>query len=359
MRIVVSGSEANEPNLIIHQSAGEGKWLETRRRVLRNPTEFVIVDPRSRYCRSDFLTWLVHERAPRRLCRLECQRRYTAGLFFLAIAGGLMRALQLGTGAFAILSLGCSGPQPLRDYDAVGRRVLQLVQQGDSEALLPLLDPALTSSAAQAEVRATGDTLRAWAADSVALIGWNLVSEPNRKAAQLSYELRGPHRWGAAVLWLEKRVDGTRLNGLRLFARTQSMASENAFTLRDRSLKHYLVLAALCCSVLFSLGTALIIVRTPMPRRWWLAALALVSFGTIQFNWSAGQSMVLPAYFSLFGGSVIKAGPVAPWIVSVGLPLGACIALWRRADFRKRQQTPRTAAPIGSTPAKSSRRQTG
>jgi hypothetical protein len=252
-----------------------------------------------------------------------------------------MRATQrLAATVLVLLSTSCGALQPPRDYDQLARRVLRLTQANDSAALAPLLDPALTSPTARAQLRQVGDSLRAWAPDSVALIGWNVFSGAVRKSARLTYELRGPQHWGAAVLSFERRTDGLRLNGLHISTRTQSMASENAFTLRRRSGKHYLILAALCCSVLFSFASAIRVIRTPMPRRWWLGALALVSVGTVQLNWTTGASRVLPAIVSLFGGGVTKSGPVAPWIVSVALPLGACIALWRRAEYLKRSRTP-------------------
>jgi len=235
-----------------------------------------------------------------------------------------------------ILSAACGLARPPQEYDQLSRRVLHLTQAHDSAGLEALLDPGLTNLTARAQLREVADSLQAWAPDSVALIGWNVLTDNGHETAQLSYELHGGHGWAAALVGFERRAEGPRVNTLRIFPRPNSLASENGFTLRGRSPRHYLVLAALCCSVVFSFGTAIMVLRSSMPRRWWLAALSLISIGSVQLNWSTGAWRVLPAWMTLFGGGVAKSGPVAPWIVSVGLPLGACIALWRLSEFRKR-----------------------
>jgi hypothetical protein len=248
-----------------------------------------------------------------------------------------------------LFSAGCGLTRPPKEYDDLSRRALRLTQAHDWFAMEPLLDPGLTNSTARAQLVEVGDSLRAWRPDSVALIGWNVVKANGHETAQLSYELHGAHGWGAAVLGFERRSGGPRVNAFQLVPRSQSLASENALTLRGRTPRHFVFLAALAASVVFSFGTAIIVLRTPMPRRWWLAGLALVSFGAVQLNWSTGVWRVLPAWFTLFGGGIQKSGPVAPWIVSVGIPLGAFIALWRRAQFLKQDSTT-PSEPTASIP---------
>jgi hypothetical protein len=113
------------------------------------------------------------------------------------------------------------------------------------------------------------------------------------------------------------------------------MASMNGFSLRGHGPAHYLMLAATLATVLFSLASAMLVWRTPMPRRRRFAALALVSFGAVALNWTTGEWGVQPVRLLLFGGAADRSGMVGPWILSCGLPLGACIALWRRAEHRR------------------------
>ena len=188
-------------------------------------------------------------------------------------------------------------------------------------------------------------TLGAWAPDSVALIDWNVSFVGRDRRAQLTYELHGHQGWGLASLNFAGRPDGYRLVGLNVTPEPGSQAELNAFGLGGRGLIHYLILIATIASVLFSFSTAVRVWRTPMPRRRLFAFLSLVGFGTISLNWTTGQWWVQPTHFVLFGGAFLRAGIVGPWILTCGLPLGACIGLWRRAEYRRALQLRPTDSP--------------
>jgi hypothetical protein len=112
-----------------------------------------------------------------------------------------------------------------------------------------------------------------------------------------------------------------------------SLAEANAFQLAGKPPKHYLVLAAAVISCLISLGTALVLARTAMPRRWLWAFVALLGYGQFSLNWSTGEVGTALLRVQLFGAGFVRFGIVSPWIVSFSLPLGAAYALWRRQRF--------------------------
>lgn len=232
--------------------------------------------------------------------------------------------------------LGCAMLKPPAELDSLGRRALRAIAAGDSAALGQVADASMPTSAADDDYRAVALTLTAWAPDSVALVGWNVNVTGQSRNAQLTYELHGHQGWGLAILSFAGRTEGYRLVGLNLTPQASSLASLNAFRFRGRGPAHYLVLFATVASVLFTLATAVGVWRTPMPRRRLLALLALLSFGSVALNWTTGQWTVQPTNLLLFGGAVVRVGFVGPWVLTCGLPLGACIALWRRAEYRRR-----------------------
>jgi hypothetical protein len=256
---------------------------------------------------------------------------------------------QLAYSTLVFLCVGCGTLEPPQEYDQLARRVLALTRAHDSAGLRPFLAPELTDSATQAQLLQLGDTLQVWAPDSVALIGSH-VFRGEQERVELGYALDGPQRWGVATLLLRRQAGRIQLLGLRLFPRTQSRAAEaaaNTFSFRNRSALHYILFIAMCCSVLFCFGSAIQVLRTPMPRRWWLALLALVASGTLQLNWTTGALRFVSTNFVFFfGGAMTKAGPGAPWILSVALPIGACVALWRRAAFLRRSRSSSSVASI-------------
>jgi hypothetical protein len=244
---------------------------------------------------------------------------------------------------FAAALLGCAMLKPPAELDPLGRRVLHAIAAGDSAALSQVVDERMPISAADDDYRSVALTFNAWAPDSIALVGWNVNVIGQTRNARLTYELHGRQGWGLATLNFAGRAEGYRLIGLNLTPEAGSLASLNAFRFRGRGPAHYLVLLATMASVLFTLATAVRVWRTPMPRRRLLALLALVSIGSVALNWTTGQWTVQPANLLLFGGAVVRAGFVGPWVLTCGLPLGACIALWRRAEYRRRVAAERMA----------------
>jgi hypothetical protein len=233
---------------------------------------------------------------------------------------------------------------PPADLDSLGRRALRAIAAGDSATLGQVADASIMpTSAADDDYRAVALTLTAWAPDSVALVGWNVNVIGQARNAQLTYEVHGHQGWGLAILNFAGRGEGYRLVGINLRPEAGSLASLNAFRLRHRGPAHYLVLLGTVASVLFTLTTAVWVWRTPMPRRRLLALLALVSFGSVALNWTTGDWTVQPANLLLFGGALVRSGFVGPWVLTCGLPLGACIALWRRAEYRRRAVPERMA----------------
>jgi hypothetical protein len=237
----------------------------------------------------------------------------------------------------------CAMLQPPAGLDPLGRRVLHAIAAGDSAALSQIADASMPTSAADDDYRAVALTLTAWAPDSIALVGWNVNVIGETRNARLVYELHGRQGWGLATLNFGGRADGYRLVGLNLTPAAGPLASLNAFRLRSRSPAHYLVLFGTLASVVFTLASAILVWRTPMPRRRLLALLALVSFGSVALNWTTGQWGVQPVNLLLFGGAVARPGLVGPWVLTCGLPLGACIALWRRAGYRRQVAEERMA----------------
>ena len=237
----------------------------------------------------------------------------------------------------------CATLKPPAELDRLGRRVLHAIAAGDSAALSQVADASMPTSAADDDYRAVALTLTAWAPDSITLVGWSVNVIGQTRNAQLAYELHGRQGWGLATLNFGERAEGYRLMGLNLTPEAGSLASLNAFRLRNRGPAHYLVLFATLASVVFTLVTAIRVWRTPMPRRRLLALLALVSFGSVALNWTTGQWGVQPVNLLLFGGAVARPGLVGPWVLTCGLPLGACIARWRRAEYRRQVTAERMA----------------
>jgi hypothetical protein len=243
------------------------------------------------------------------------------------------RGFRIVSAIIAMEVTACSLVKPDREVDKLGRQVLQLVQSGDSTALVPALDPSLTTSTmwlALAEVR---DTLRSWSPDSVTIVGWNVLNMPSSYTVELTYQLHGPGGWGLALLTLVRRQDGLKATGLRLERMPGSLQQLNGFTLSGRSWRHYFVLAMAALCALFACGAAFLVFRTPMPRRWLWAFIALVGVGQYGINWTTGETFGPAFRVQLFSAGYYRPGTVGQWLVMFSVPVGAVYALWRRKQF--------------------------
>ncbi len=110
-------------------------------------------------------------------------------------------------------------------------------------------------------------------------------------------------------------------------------AGFNDFTLAGRTGLQYLVLLLAVTIPAFSLYTLVLCYRTLHDKwKWlWMAAIA-VSLGQFSIDWVAGIWSLQPLSLLLFGvGAARSLGGYGPWVISIGLPVGAiAFQVWRR-----------------------------
>ena len=248
--------------------------------------------------------------------------------------------------ASIFLVLGCGLAKLDPEVDAFGRRLIQFTETGDSVAIMGSLDSTLAAATPWGVIKAVSDSVAAFQPDSASLIGWNVTVTPGHYQADLTYELRG-NGWALVTMGLS-RHDGTlRANGFHFERSNASLSELNAFTMAGRNWRHYLVLGLAFVFLIFCVGSAIIIVRTPMPRRWLWALGAFIGLGQFGINWSTGEMFSNPLRFQLLCAAAVRPGLVAPWLVSFALPVGAGLALLRRHQFlsaRAARATPEAAA---------------
>lgn len=66
-------------------------------------------------------------------------------------------------------------------------------------------------------------------------------------------------------------------------------------------------------------------------RRWLWTIGALIGITSLRMNWSTGVVSFQPLMIVLFSAGAFKQPIFAPWVLSVGLPVVAIIALLRRS----------------------------
>jgi hypothetical protein len=90
------------------------------------------------------------------------------------------------------------------------------------------------------------------------------------------------------------------------------------------------VLLAAVAVAAFALWTAVVVARTPMPKRWGWAAIALLGVGQLAINWTTGETTATIFAVPLPGASMARNSLTGPWMIAVSFPVGAILALLRR-----------------------------
>ena len=276
-------------------------------------------------------TLRLQRNAPVDIFATSASRRFAMPFDFTMLRSAAISYLLAG-----LLLVGCTPPEFPAPDDRLARETLADLQHRDLEAVRSHIDSAVASpnGPMSPALSMLADSIAGYtAADSATRVGYNVFTvagAPDRRRMGVTYELSGHGRWLLATVEMSGTGDAERIIGLRIVPRTQSLASESAFTFRGKGPAHFLVLLMAIVCAGGSLVTAVVVARTRMPRRWLWAFVALVGAMVVQFDWSSGASRVLLFQVVLLSAGFAKAGPFAPWIVSFAMPVGAVLALDRR-----------------------------
>ncbi|HEX6965847.1 MAG TPA: hypothetical protein VF166_08600 [Gemmatimonadaceae bacterium] len=181
--------------------------------------------------------------------------------------------------------------------------------------------------------------------DSVELVGARFFSRDGGTRRTLTYQLHGAGGWAIAQLAILDAGGQHWIEGVHIDQLPQSLEEANAFT-RHVGLAQCLMLVWALAIAVFSLGTAVVVARTRMPHRWWWALAALVGVGSFGMNWTTGATFAQAISFHIPVAFVQRLGFAGPWLIGIGFPVGAIVALERRRKALRALQQPAIASPV-------------
>ena len=156
----------------------------------------------------------------------------------------------------------------------------------------------------------------------------------NLMRADYSFEYIFPSAPVLVNITLQKRGDAMTVAA---FSALQIPPHLNDFTLGGRNALQYIVLALVPLIPLFMLYAFIVCLRMRLPARiqwvrWaWMAAIFL-GIGRFSIDWMTGVFTIQPLSLLLFGiGASRSLNGYGPWILTIGMPLGAAAFLiWHR-----------------------------
>lgn len=251
----------------------------------------------------------------------------------------------------ALLLSSCSGEEAIRrftpkDADVRARAYLALLTRDQPDSAAARLVPRLSGPNARREIAKIAAVLKGQRFDSSRVIGAAVNSINGTRHVNLSYELHSASGWSVANVATVDSANTWFVEGVSTRALARPLEDEVRFTLRGKSMRHYawLVMSILC--LMFSLGTALFLAaRRTMPKRWRWVLASLIGIGAFSLNWTTGVAVSNPYLLQLGAASFTRAAPVAPWIISFGIPIGAIAALQRYQRWRAESSRPVEPSP--------------
>ena len=221
-----------------------------------------------------------------------------------------------------------------KDEAEFSKRFLSLFVSKDFAEIEQLLDPSLRGPTTRTALQQVADQFPQQAPKEIQILGANTVTSSERTTYDFTLQYVSPDKWLLASVVLQKQGGHTLVTGVHVNPLKTSLQQINAFTLQGKGLIHYMFLVLAVAVPVFVLGVLVLCIRTQVPRRKWLWVLFII-LGFVQFslNWTDGTVNVMALSFLLFGAGFFQAGPAAPYILTVALPIGAMLFLMKRRGW--------------------------
>jgi hypothetical protein len=239
----------------------------------------------------------------------------------------------------ALAVFGCSKSDLVQkfasaDDQALARVYIQQLREHQFSKIEAAMDPSLAAALKDTTLDQMAKTFPAGEPIGVTLVGANSFTGPAWSTINLTYEFQFRDGWALSNVALKKQNGNTTIVGFHVYPESQSLEAQNKFTLKGKSAGQYGILAAAAAIPLFIVWTLVLCVRTRFRgRKWPWILFILLGVGKLAVNWTTGALGFAIAYLQLFGAGALAA-PYGPWMVSVSVPLGAIVFLWRRHALR-------------------------
>lgn len=184
----------------------------------------------------------------------------------------------------------------------------------------------------------------------IELVGYEASVMGGVRRDQLVYQLSLADGWIIALVNLRSSGGRYVVESANFSPAPASLQEINAFSLTGKSPLHYVFLLLTLAAPVFCLFAAVRVARTRMRRRWLWVLVALIGVATFRIDWTTGQWDVLPLNFQLFSAGFTRSTMYGSWILTLSLPLGAALALWRRGRALRSQETGAGERGAGAEP---------
>lgn len=232
---------------------------------------------------------------------------------------------------------------PVSDTQTAERFIHEL-QARKYDALIASTNPALKGKALRKSFAAAADAMQG--ASDLTFVKIQVQSDGT---TSLIYDATLPKGDALILVTFERSSGKPIIDALQVQPLSSSYEASNALTLSGRGFRYYLWSIAAAIDAIATLVALITCAWLPYVRLRWLWMLFICT-GVIQcsLNWVTGAWWIAPVSIAFPPVRITAEYYDAPWILSVYVPLGACLFWW----FRPQLVVPRVSAePVPPTVA--------
>jgi hypothetical protein len=164
----------------------------------------------------------------------------------------------------------------------------------------------------------------------------SLVRYSNLKAliqrnqrSQFTYELIFKDSWGVANIAVDFMEGERYIIGVYMEPLDRPLKEINAFTLENKSVTHYMMLALAIIIPLFSLfAIALCVKKKEGFAMWVWAVFILVGIGNVSINWTSGKVAYNIISITSVWAPGLRDGASGAYYITYAIPVGAIVFLY-------------------------------
>jgi len=245
---------------------------------------------------------------------------------------------------YSVFFVGCDFNEQLKKQlekyvpkkaDKFARAYIDILLEGDVEHAEKLLGPNIVTSETHSNIKECANILNNGKLISIEIVGVNIFKTKEKTRNNLTYQLQFKDAWLLANVIVDDICGKQQIFGFHLNNIPKSLEEINAFTLLDKTFRHYIILLFAVGVPVFIIYTIILCIRTKMKKKWLWIIFMLIGIGKYSFNWSGGQMGFTPLAIQLFSAAAFKGGLYAPWIISVSVPIGALSFILKRHKIKK------------------------
>ncbi|GEM_PF-861950 len=227
-----------------------------------------------------------------------------------------------------------------KESDQFAREYINLVRNENYDKAIKLFDPQFVNDGSISTFKIIHTYLDNGKLLSTELIDYRGTSfkaiSGNLKSYKMQtfvYQLHFEKAWVIVNITLKYQDNKLMIYNFSVNEIPKPISELNAFTLSNKTLVHYVILLLAILIPIFIVFSIILCARTKMKKKWlWIIFISL-GIGQLSVNWATGQLGFQMLQLQLLGAGCIRSGLYGPWILTVGMPVGAIIFFVKRKSF--------------------------